>query len=110
MADLLISLNLGLVACYVKCNITARFIGQRLPAADRRVDVGRVELQPIAAPAGALGGDQGRAAAEKGVQHNLVPGEQSSIASATIAAGFTVGCNASRLPSSPQREKELAPG
>jgi hypothetical protein len=32
------------------------------------------------------------------------------IASATIATGFTVGCNAKRLPSAPAREKELAPG
>src|SRR5271155_6217466 len=48
--------------------------GQRLPAADNRVDVGRIELQPVAAPAGALGGDHGGAAAEKGVEHNVAAG------------------------------------
>src|SRR5437773_1041916 len=36
--------------------------------------------------------------------------EQSMIASATIATGFTVGCNARRLPSLLEREKEFAPG
>src|ERR1700738_4414851 len=45
--------------------------GQGLPAADNRVDVSRVELQPIAAPAGALGGDQGGPAAEKAIEHDL---------------------------------------
>src|SRR5712671_4252729 len=36
--------------------------------------------------------------------------ERSRIASATIATGLTVGCSASRLPSAPRRERELAPG
>src|SRR5215468_1360620 len=36
--------------------------------------------------------------------------EQSRIASATSATGFTVGCSAKRLPSSVQRPKELPPG
>src|ERR1700732_4682328 len=36
--------------------------------------------------------------------------EQSRMASATIAAGLTVGWSTHRLPSSPQRPKELAPG
>src|ERR1700738_1567084 len=45
--------------------------GQGLPAADNRVDVSRVELQPIAAPAGALGGDHGGPAAEKAIEHDL---------------------------------------
>src|SRR5215472_4010455 len=36
--------------------------------------------------------------------------EQSRIASATSATGFTVGCKADRLPSSLLRPKELPPG
>jgi len=34
--------------------------------------------------------------------------EQSRIASATIATGFTVGCSGKRLPLPPQRAKDLA--
>ena len=48
--------------------------GQCLPAADDRVDIKRIELQPVATPAGALGGDQRGAAAEKGVEHDLAAG------------------------------------
>src|SRR5438477_3855739 len=47
---------------------------QRLPAADDRVDIGGVELQPVTPPAGALGGDHRCAAAEKGVEYNLAAG------------------------------------
>ena len=36
--------------------------------------------------------------------------EQSMMASATRATGFTVGWNASKLPSSVDREKEFTPG
>ena len=48
--------------------------GPSLPAADNRVDVDRIELQPVAAPAGAVGSDHGGAAAEKGVEHDLTAG------------------------------------
>jgi molybdate transport system substrate-binding protein len=44
---------------------------QRLPAADDRIDIGRVELQSVAAPASALGGHHSRTAAEKGIEHDL---------------------------------------
>src|SRR6202045_2364308 len=44
---------------------------QRLPAADDRIDIDRVELQPVAAPASALGGHHSRAAAEKGIEHDI---------------------------------------
>ena len=47
--------------------------GQFLPAADDRIDITGVELQPTAAPAGALGGDHRRAAAEKAVEHDDLP-------------------------------------
>ena len=50
------------------------FAGLCLPTADNRVDLSRIELQPVAAPAGALGGDQRRAAAEKGVEHDITAG------------------------------------
>ncbi len=36
--------------------------------------------------------------------------EQSRSASATSCTGFTVGCSASRLPSSPLRPNEFTPG
>src|SRR2546423_1920186 len=45
--------------------------GQFLPAANDRIDITRVELQPTAAPAGTLGGDHRRAAAEKAVEHDV---------------------------------------
>src|SRR6185295_8306511 len=45
--------------------------GQRLPAANDRVDVAGVELQAVAAPAGALGRDHGRTAAEKAVEYDV---------------------------------------
>src|SRR5262249_48551927 len=48
--------------------------GQCLPAADSRVGEIRIELQRVAAPAGALGGDHGGAAAKKGVGHDLATG------------------------------------
>src|SRR6266478_9826225 len=44
---------------------------QFLPAADDRVGINGVELHTVAAPAGAFGGDQRRAAAEKGVEHDV---------------------------------------
>src|SRR5215470_2611855 len=54
--------------------MTGIVAGQRLPAADGRIDIGGVEFDTAAAPAGALGRDQRRAAAEKGVEHNLAAG------------------------------------
>src|SRR5438105_7326573 len=45
--------------------------GQGLPAADDRIDIGGVELQPVAAPAGALGGDHRRATADKAVEYDV---------------------------------------
>src|SRR6266478_9879563 len=47
---------------------------QFLPAADDRVGINGVELHTVAAPAGAFGGDQRRAAAEKGVEHDVAAG------------------------------------
>src|SRR5262249_45129895 len=54
--------------------MTGTAAGQRLPAVDGRIDITRIELEPAAAPAGALGRDHRRAAAEKGVEHNLAAG------------------------------------
>src|SRR5262252_8745861 len=54
--------------------MTSAAAGQFLPAADDRIDIERIELQPAAAPAGALGGDHRRAAAETGVEHDLAAG------------------------------------
>src|SRR5215467_10689589 len=54
--------------------MTSAAAGQFLPAADDRIDIERIELQPAAAPAGALGGDHRRAAAEEGVEHDVGSG------------------------------------
>ena len=51
--------------------MTGLVAGQRLPAADDRVDIEAIEFQPIVAPAGALGGDYRRAAAEKSVEDDV---------------------------------------
>src|SRR5271156_3849858 len=48
--------------------------GQRLPPADGRIDISGIELQPVAAAAGALGGEHRRAAPEKGVEHDITAG------------------------------------
>jgi hypothetical protein len=53
------------------CRMEGAAAGQFLPAADDRIDITGVELQPIAAPAGMLGGDHRRTAAEKAVEHNV---------------------------------------
>src|SRR5215471_3107124 len=51
--------------------MTSAAASQFLPAAHDRIDIERIELQPVAAPAGALSGDHRRAAAEKGVEHDV---------------------------------------
>src|SRR5205085_1129984 len=48
--------------------------GQLLPATDNRIDIARIELRPVAAPAGALGRDHRRAAAEETVEHDVAAG------------------------------------
>src|SRR6266446_5990488 len=48
--------------------------GQRLPSPDDRIDIGGVKLQPVAAPASALGRDQCRTAAEKRIEHDVAAG------------------------------------
>src|SRR5438874_632909 len=45
--------------------------GEALPAADRGVDIQRIELHAAADPADALGGQQRRAAAEEGIEHEI---------------------------------------
>src|SRR5207302_11186309 len=51
--------------------MTGSLAGQGLPTADRGVDIGGLQFEPATVPPGALGGDQGRAAAEKGIEHDL---------------------------------------
>src|SRR5712671_1589075 len=48
--------------------------GQLLPSADNRIDIARIELRPVAAPAGALGRDHRGAAAEEPVEHDVAAG------------------------------------
>src|SRR5215472_19085126 len=55
-------------------SMTDATAGQPLPAADRRVDISGDEFYAVTAPAGALGGDQSRAATEKTVEYNLAAG------------------------------------
>src|SRR5437588_11983627 len=54
--------------------MTSAAAGECLPAADDRVDIAGIELKSVAAPAGALGGDHRRAAAEKAVEHDVAAG------------------------------------
>src|SRR5215471_10361263 len=51
--------------------VASAAVGQFPPAADDRIDIKRIELQPVAAPADALGRDHRRAASEKGIEHNF---------------------------------------
>src|SRR4051794_33640367 len=51
--------------------MTGCVTGMALPATDNHVDVERVEFQAVAAPAGALGREEGGAAAQEGIQHNV---------------------------------------
>src|ERR1019366_8786717 len=44
-----------------------------LPTTNDRVDIDRVDLEPIAAPARAFGRHDGGSAAQEGIEHNLVP-------------------------------------
>src|SRR3954465_5685832 len=54
--------------------MTSAAAGECLPAADDRVDIAGMELKSVAAPAGALGGDHRRAAAEKAIEHDVAAG------------------------------------
>src|SRR5262245_12029671 len=76
--------------------MTSAAAGLRLPAADNCVDVGRIELQPIAAPACALGSDDAGAAAEKAVEHNVA---------ASRAVEDCVGDHCHRLHGRVQRQQ-----
>src|SRR5216683_2676144 len=51
--------------------MTGSLAGQGLPTADRGVDIGGVQFEAATVPPRALRGDQGRAAAEKDVEHDL---------------------------------------
>src|SRR5207244_7998608 len=50
--------------------MTGALAGQGLPPADRGVDIAGVQFEPATVPPRALRGDQDRAAAEKGVEHD----------------------------------------
>src|SRR5947207_11433031 len=67
--------------------MTSATTGQRLPAAHDRIDIAGVQLHAVAAPAGALGGDHRRAAAEKAIEHNVAAGRAVQIA--LLAAAIT---------------------
>jgi hypothetical protein len=45
--------------------------GQSLPTPDRCINVPRVELDAVTAPAGALGGDNRRSIAHEGIEHDV---------------------------------------
>src|SRR3954447_7230643 len=46
-------------------------VEELLPAADDRIDIARVELRPVTSSPLARGGNQGCAAAEKAVEHDV---------------------------------------
>lgn len=46
--------------------------GYVLPTLDRGIDIERIDLEAIAAPAGLLGGENRRAAAAKGIENDVV--------------------------------------
>ena len=48
--------------------------GKSLPAPDNGIGVTRIELQSITTPAGSLCGHDGGAAAQEGIQNNVIPG------------------------------------
>ena len=48
--------------------------GESLPAAYDRVDVERIQLEPVAAPSAALGGDYRGAAPHKAVEYDVAAG------------------------------------
>src|ERR1700730_17960840 len=54
--------------------VDGAFAGEMLPAADRRIDIKRVELDAVTEAADALGSDQGAAAAEERVEHDIAAG------------------------------------
>jgi hypothetical protein len=62
-----------------------------LPSSNRRIDVDRVDLEPVADAPGAFGCDEGGAAAEEGVEDSLAATGAVLSASASMATGFTVG-------------------
>ena len=71
-----------------------------LPAPDDGVDIGRIELQPVAPPPEPRNGSR--------IRSPLAV--QSLMASMIKATGFGVGCRASRFPSDSERENVFAPG
>ena len=51
--------------------MTGALAGQGLPPADRGVDIGGVQFEPATDPTGSLSGNEGGAAAEEGIEHDL---------------------------------------
>src|SRR5580700_6791233 len=51
--------------------MTGARAGQGLPTADRGVDIGGVQFEPATDPTGSLSGNEGGAAAEEGIEHDL---------------------------------------
>ena len=76
--------------------------GEGLPALHDYIDIGGVELEPAADPAGHLGGDQARARAEKRVIDRLTGRVLLAIGRRMHSTGFCVPCpqlsSRSRLP------------
>jgi hypothetical protein len=89
----------------VMCALTRK----RLPPPHDGIDLQWIQLHSVAPAAGTFRRNHGRAAAKETVEHNVTPGGAFHDR-VGHEAGFTVGCNASKLPSSPERLKEFAPG
>src|SRR6266851_3809212 len=70
-AILHLRLGFELAEASAACTVACALAGVGLPATDDSVDIERVELEPVAAPAGAFGRDYGGAAAEKAVKYDI---------------------------------------
>src|SRR5688572_10708498 len=75
--------------------------GQLLPAADNRIDIAGIELDPETTPPRPFGGYQGCAAAEKAVEHDIA---------ASGAVEDRIGDQRHRLHRRVQRQQVAFPG
>jgi hypothetical protein len=92
------------------CSVTGAPTGSRLPAANGRVDIGRIELQPAAATTRSVGRDYRRAAAEKGIEHDGTAGRTIEDRVGHHRHRFDRRVQLQeRLPPLPRRAKELTP-
>ena len=64
----------GIVETVSGADVDGAFAGEALPPPNRGIDVEWVEFDPATDPADSLGRQEGRAAAEKRVEHEIAAG------------------------------------